>query len=731
MTSNVDTSGLSELGQAALRYIEMGFAVIPLIRHDKRPATMHGLNDWTDNPQDVADWWRDNPEDNIGIVCGQPSHGLLVIDIDIDESKDKDGYASLREWETMNGQLPETAVSITGSGGMHYLYRIDATRGQIRPSANIEMGIDIRCDSSYIVAPPSVHPNGNRYEWQDSPEDTPIANADGNVYALVDHIQRNGVVNDLEAKKANGKFKLPDVISEGKRDKMLYKYACHLRALGRTNEEISNSVYGANAKHCDPPLDKVTLNKLIRSACTHDPGKSAEYRAKESQAAGDAPNVITDGEKPWRTKNGGFRHDILAEHIKANDRACLLGGVPAVWIGTRWDIGLDAIEHACIRYDRAIKATQRMEVYRYLALSADTIDINADFDRGVYVQFQNATVDIHGQAVTPTPEMYIANTIHADYDVEAACPVVDGFLTSITAGDAETYRLALQVVAACLPSRRVTAQAAMLIGRTGQADGEASNGKSTYINAIKALIGGENYSVIDLGLLGKPFQRGFLVGKLANIGDDIPATFLDGEDLSEFKKLCTGESIFADIKGGKGYMFSPTCQLIYSCNEVPRLSDTTEGTYRRLAFLPFRRRFYPSDADYDPDMGYKLATTEARARLALLAMTELESLSVVQRGHFLAVADMAQEMAEVRKSNDVVLRWIEDETITIESILGRSSSSVYAEFERWSKANNDGTALSSQALTKRLIRAFSGQNLALRQRMLDGRNLRCYVVAKK
>ena len=290
----MDDRPLSELGQAALDYVNMGFAVIPLIERDKRPATAHGLNDWTDNPEDVREWWSKYPNSNIGIVCGQPSHGLLVIDIDIDEEKERDGYATLREWEHINGALPETAVSITGKGGMHYLYRIDDSRPAIRPSANIELGIDIRCDASYIVAPPSVHPNGNRYEWQDSPEDTPVADADGNVYALVDHVQRTGEVNDLDMKKANGKFKLPKSIAEGKRDETLYKYGCHLRAIGRTAEEISNAIYGANAKLCHPPLSDRDLNKIVRSVCTKNAGKSAAYQDQENDQVSDSTAVVTE-----------------------------------------------------------------------------------------------------------------------------------------------------------------------------------------------------------------------------------------------------------------------------------------------------------------------------------------------------------------------------------------------------------------------------------------------------
>ena len=49
---------LSELGEAALAYVEQGFAVIPLKARAKEPMTVHGLKDWTDDPESVRAIWK-------------------------------------------------------------------------------------------------------------------------------------------------------------------------------------------------------------------------------------------------------------------------------------------------------------------------------------------------------------------------------------------------------------------------------------------------------------------------------------------------------------------------------------------------------------------------------------------------------------------------------------------------------------------------------------------------
>jgi hypothetical protein len=56
-----------------------------------------------------------------------------------------------------------TLTSITGSGGKHFFYKFVREFPDI---LGIENCIDIRNDG-LIVLPPSIHKNGNKYEWED------------------------------------------------------------------------------------------------------------------------------------------------------------------------------------------------------------------------------------------------------------------------------------------------------------------------------------------------------------------------------------------------------------------------------------------------------------------------------------------------------------------------------------------------------------------------------------
>ena len=686
---------LSELGKAAVWYCEHGFAIIPLGTSGesrKHPISKHGLNDWFDNPEDARKLWTQRPNLNIGIVCGTPSHGLVVIDVDVDEEKDKDGYATLSEWERTYGELPETAIAVTGSGGMHYLYRTDRTT--IRPSANKLLGIDIRADGSYIVAPPSVHPNGRRYEWQDNPEDVPILTATHSVYDFIDYVQRNGGETD-ETKKENGKFQLPDRIGKGSRDNILFKYASHLRAIGRSDAEILNTVMGANFTRCDPPLDSKDVQRVCKSACRYERGEHGSDERAVGRPGGGGGDM-----SDFRTPRGRIRTNVLGAAIIERNFACKIDGALAVWTGKKWAFGKRAVNRVALEYADDINKQERAEVYSYIDEKAEDVSSDKHFDGRHYVQFRNCTWDVlANEAVEPTHEMLITNTLPIDLDTDAPYGQADLFIESLAGGDAYTETVLKEIVGACMCCRRVISQSPMLIGRAHGST--ASNGKSTYLNVLRSLLGTGNVSSLDIATLGQRFQAGRIMGKLANLGDDIPDGFLRGDELSLFKKLVTGDAIYTDVKNAEGFEFRPSATLVFSMNAMPRLADTTDGVFRRLAFVPFRNHFAPGEEGYDPDIVAKMTDERNLMRLAVLGLMELPQL--IKRGALTPIPDMVAEVEAVKIDNDVVRRWLFDLCLEDNDIEGRWVSDVYADFKRWCDENGEKYGASQMLFTKRVL----------------------------
>jgi hypothetical protein len=175
-----------ELFEAAAAYAARGWAVFPCVAGDKLPYKEkdffeHGVNDAKTSPYWVKQYWTRWPKANVGLAAGEQS-GFWVMDADIkDAVGDKpaeNGFETLQILEGLFGEpLPETLGQNTPSGGRHWLFRWPGRPVKNSARSRLGPGLDTRSSGGYILAAPSIHPNGGRYAWIGSPDSTPIAPA--------------------------------------------------------------------------------------------------------------------------------------------------------------------------------------------------------------------------------------------------------------------------------------------------------------------------------------------------------------------------------------------------------------------------------------------------------------------------------------------------------------------------------------------------------------------------
>lgn len=139
----------------ALALARAGFRVFPLRTRDKRPLPNFPWKDLASNDKTtVASWWDRNPNANIGLATG----GRFLV-VDVDKPEAWGDLLTAKKYE-----LPPCPTVRTGKG-MHLYFAMPAGF-EIGNRAGLGGGVfDVRGNGGYVVAPPSVHPDGQRYEW--------------------------------------------------------------------------------------------------------------------------------------------------------------------------------------------------------------------------------------------------------------------------------------------------------------------------------------------------------------------------------------------------------------------------------------------------------------------------------------------------------------------------------------------------------------------------------------
>lgn len=223
----------------------------------KHPTTPNGLKNATLNKEWISAWWKKWPYANVGVVTGESS-GLVVVDIDPRHG----GEDALDNLFVKHGGFPETVEVMTGGGGRHFYFKHPGK--QIRNSAGkLGNGIDVRGDGGYVLAPPSEHISGGKYEWEASSEPSHVQLADMPQW-LIDLLSAPAH-ESADIKVEHGAPGASSVIADGGRDNFLTACAGAMRRWGMTQQAILAALRVDNELRCQPPLDDGSLQRIAKS----------------------------------------------------------------------------------------------------------------------------------------------------------------------------------------------------------------------------------------------------------------------------------------------------------------------------------------------------------------------------------------------------------------------------------------------------------------------------------
>jgi hypothetical protein len=257
---------------AALRYAQRGLPVFPLWpalkfergftcgcgkgtrcdspgKHPLSALVPNGLKSATTDAKVITDWWTAWPDANIAIATG----AVIVVDVDPRHG----GDAALAQLEARRGNFPSTWRVRTGGGGLH-IYFMSSPDVVIKNSAGqLGAGLDVRGHGGYVVAPPSAHISGGKYEWADGKDLT--AMPPWLVSALLQpRAKVSAPATDWRELVRNG-------VTEGKRNDAAARLAGHLLRRYVDPHVTLELLMAWNITRCAPPLAPPEIKTIVNS----------------------------------------------------------------------------------------------------------------------------------------------------------------------------------------------------------------------------------------------------------------------------------------------------------------------------------------------------------------------------------------------------------------------------------------------------------------------------------
>ncbi len=214
------------------------------------------------------------------------------------------------------------------------------------------------------------------------------------------------------------------------------------------------------------------------------------------------------------------------------------------------------------------------------------------------IPVQNGILNLQTKKLSEfTPDKIFFNKLPIEFNPQQKCPAITQFFEDILK-DKSDKEILFELIGFCLYKEYTIEKCFMFLGM-------GRNGKSKVLSLIKRFLGTENCSSVPLSQL-KADSSGVceLHNRLVNIAGDLSPTSL--KDTGMLKSVTGRDLVNSKRKYLRDLIFENHSKLIFSCNQLPRTYDTSQGFWSRWILLEFPYQFLPkSEIDKLEDKTFK------------------------------------------------------------------------------------------------------------------------------
>lgn len=629
---------MDEMFERFLRiFPDAKFAMIPKYNpelfkngeYDSSLDTKAAMNKWKTSPLN-AQLAKAYVEDG-GRVGWIVPKGYVVIDIDNKED--------FRTQEYIERLLKKFEVQYNfnyTSKGIHLLFK-DSTEeigSGAKYKTSLNLVIDTRANETGYIILPCNDPHRSWGTWNEYVEDLP--------YFLKPVMNNENTPTFIGMSDGDG------------RNDALYKWRMKLEDKSKlSKEEIEKSIRIINENLFEIGMpNKELYATVLRQMDKHKVSLKPEKKSKAS-----------------------IYNDIANEFIQKNDIVCFGTNIYR-FNGIYYELitELDLERYIHFDFDQELGMSARKEIIRFIIIKTQIS--TEEFDKDWYkIACGNGILNlVTGEITAPTKNDINTIYIPWNYDQDPPeSPRIDEFMKDLCNGDLLKIQFLYQIAGYCLLKKNLFEK--FFIFR-----GEGGTGKSTYLNLLQKLVGGDrNCSHIGLQDFDKDYFLASTISKLLNVDDDA----VDGKTLEStgrFKSFVSGNAISVRqiYKDVVNYIPYATC--VFSCNRLPKLMDKTTGLLRRMILVELNNKVL----NPDPLFLNKVTTTD----MEYFLFRAVEGIKeAIEEGRFKINRSENSLLTLFRRRQSSINEWLFDNNLCLGDFHMHRTMEFYKEYCEWCVQN--------------------------------------------
>lgn len=407
-----------------------------------------------------------------------------------------------------------------------------------------------------------------------------------------------------------------------------------------------------NKEFCQSPLDEINLGELLKL--------SEQQLIKQFF---DEKNFMHDRLGNYLIKNCFVKKDVVSKELYFYDeRKKVYCTDPEYLMGYMTKLVPN------------LKHYQKEETIKYIQayLYEEAVKFNED---PYSIVFKNGILNVLTLKFEPmTPEKHESIQINAYYHPNMKSQIVDEYFDTATNGDKNIQALLYEAIGYSMLKTNELQKAFLLVG-------SGRNGKSTFLDLVKEILGRQNTTAIAFKDLANNFRASAMNNKLASLAGDISSAPLTDSDL--VKSIISGDEIMVEQKYKDAHAKSMFATLFFAANKLPRTPDQSFGFYRRLTIIPFVADLNNVSRVDGLQFKQKLLSQQSIDYAAYQAVLAINRL-LTSTKEFTTPKAVVEMMEQYKVDNSSVLSWFNEEFDgENRNISHFNSTRAYAHYKQW------------------------------------------------